>query len=76
LKVPPCNVSALADALTAILQDEALQKKMGLYNRNYVLTHHSWDHVIANLEEIYCELIQRSSSENLHLVRTPERLAL
>jgi L-malate glycosyltransferase len=77
LKVPPGDVPSLAAALLRLLQDLPLQEEMSLFNRNYVKKYHSWDRVIAELENIYFELMQRSSREDLHLVRSrEEELAL
>ncbi len=77
LKVAPGDVPALADALLRLLKDDLLQAEMGRFNREQSETHHSWDGVIGELENIYFELLLRASRENLHLVGSrKEELAL
>ena len=76
LKVAPGDVGALAKALLRLLQDEALQAKMGLFNREYVNSTHSWDHAITELENIYIKIIERSMRNDYHLVREGREVAL
>lgn len=57
LKVAPQDADALAAALIQLLADSALQVKMGSFNRRHAVEHHSWEHVLNRLEEIYGTLI-------------------
>jgi glycosyltransferase involved in cell wall biosynthesis len=52
-KVPPGDVGALADALTAILSSAELRAQMGHINRRTVEEQHAWERVGDRLEEVY-----------------------
>ncbi len=56
-KVQPGDATGLAQALIEILSSQALQLKMGQYNRALVEEVYSWDQVITKLESIYYQLI-------------------
>jgi glycosyltransferase involved in cell wall biosynthesis len=77
IKVRPGDAPALTDALVRLLGDQEMQNDMGRFNRSYVNAFHSWNHVIEELEDIYFELLQRSSKEDPHMVESrKEELAL
>ena len=53
VRVPMKRPAALADALAALIEDEASRVRMGQYNRVKVAGRYSWDRVIDELEEVY-----------------------
>jgi len=57
--VPSENPEALADALIALLKDEALRAKMGKGGREYVLRERSWTIVAQKTEEILSSMKAR-----------------
>jgi sugar transferase (PEP-CTERM/EpsH1 system associated) len=46
-----------AETILALLDDREQQRKIGAAGRRYVEQHHNWDHVTANLEEMYLAVI-------------------
>ena len=62
LLVPPEDPSALTDAITALLEDPALARRMGEAGRRRAVERFSWDGVAARLRGIYEELLGLSAS--------------
>lgn len=56
LLVPPCDAAALADALTALLGDQNLCRRMGRQARELSETHHSWEQVGHRVRQVYDNL--------------------
>jgi glycosyltransferase involved in cell wall biosynthesis len=54
--VPIGDDKRLADAITTLLNNEQLRKKIGTHNREHVTRHHSWDTVTAKHLDIYHQL--------------------
>jgi sugar transferase (PEP-CTERM/EpsH1 system associated) len=46
-----------AETILALLDDRERQRKIGAAGRRYVGQHHNWDHIAAQLEEIYLAAI-------------------
>jgi glycosyltransferase involved in cell wall biosynthesis len=46
-----------AETILALLDDREQRHKFGAAGRQYVEQHHNWDHIAANLEEIYLTVI-------------------
>ncbi len=53
LKVAPRDAEALSAALLHLLQDSALQTRMGEYNLQHVAQYHEWARVADRLESVY-----------------------
>ena len=53
------NAQALADALRMLIEDEALRERMGQAGREYVLSHYRWEDNVAQMAELYVDLVQR-----------------
>ena len=58
LLVPPCDVGALAHALTTFLADPSLCRRMGRQARKFSETHHSWEQVGDRVRQVYDSLTQ------------------
>jgi glycosyltransferase involved in cell wall biosynthesis len=54
--VPAGDPAALAAALTELLRDHDLRRRMGAFNRSLVEQRYSWDAVVDELESVYDEL--------------------
>jgi sugar transferase (PEP-CTERM/EpsH1 system associated) len=54
---------ALAAALVALLDDEALRQRIGQSGRLYVETHHNWDTAASKLESVYQEAMSEQKRE-------------
>jgi glycosyltransferase involved in cell wall biosynthesis len=54
--VPPGDPSALADAITRLLEDEGLRRSMGQVGRERVLQHFTWDKIAQDLVQYYSTL--------------------
>jgi glycosyltransferase involved in cell wall biosynthesis len=54
--VPAGDPAALAAALTELLRDPDLRRRMGSFNRSLVESRYSWDAVVDELESVYEEL--------------------
>jgi len=48
-----------ADKVVQVLEDPALQSHLADNGRAYVETHHDWDVIVGQLENVYQELVQR-----------------
>jgi glycosyltransferase involved in cell wall biosynthesis len=59
LLVPPADPAALADALDRLLSDEALRRAMGEAGRRRAAEEYHGDRVIATLESLYEEMVER-----------------
>lgn len=57
LLVDPKNPNKLANAITTVLQDEVLVKKMRYRNKGEVMKY-SWDKIVTSIEDIYYRAIQ------------------
>jgi glycosyltransferase involved in cell wall biosynthesis len=62
LLVPPKNPGALADAITYLLKNEDVRRKMGKKGREMVKKY-SWEEIAGRIEKIYKELINASNSQ-------------
>jgi glycosyltransferase involved in cell wall biosynthesis len=45
-----------------LLDDPALQRRLGEHGRNYVASHHDWRALASGLEDIYMETVTRFRS--------------
>lgn len=54
--VEPRDTKAFAEAITHILEDKKLRKKLGSKARDYVLRNHTWDRILDLTEEVYEEV--------------------
>jgi glycosyltransferase involved in cell wall biosynthesis len=52
---------SVADALVRLLTDEDLRRRIGAAGRRFVLEHLSWDRIAAQMEQLYCTLLDRSA---------------
>ncbi|HEY0196102.1 MAG TPA: glycosyltransferase family 4 protein, partial [Methanobacterium sp.] len=57
---PPRDIQKLADAVTEILSDVEMQKKMGQRGRKLVEEKYTWKGVASNMEKLYKELMAKS----------------
>jgi glycosyltransferase involved in cell wall biosynthesis len=61
LLVEPGNVSALADAIEQLLEDETLRKKIGAAGRARVLTRFTWEVTARGTEACYLALLNETA---------------
>ncbi|HEX3705346.1 MAG TPA: glycosyltransferase family 4 protein [Mycobacteriales bacterium] len=61
--VAPGDPAELADALGALLDDDARRKKMGAAGRKRIETSYTWRRVAESMVEVYRDAIERRSSE-------------
>jgi glycosyltransferase involved in cell wall biosynthesis len=61
LRVPQGDAGALAAALVEILLSPERQRAMGAANRAHIERHHSWGHVVDELESIYARVVARDA---------------
>jgi glycosyltransferase involved in cell wall biosynthesis len=54
---------AIAEAVTALLADDALRNQVGSAGRRYVETHHDWGKAAVKLEKVYREVIAETRLE-------------
>jgi glycosyltransferase involved in cell wall biosynthesis len=52
------NVSATADAILRLITDASLRRRMGQAGRRYVLEHYEWSDNVAQMESIYCRVVE------------------
>ncbi|WP_263409634.1 glycosyltransferase family 4 protein [Terriglobus tenax] len=57
IKVPPSDAPALATAINTLLDDPARRTAMSRFNRQYVLDHMDWKHIIDQTEDVYRSLL-------------------
>ena len=62
LLVPPGDEVALAAALTRVLGDRALARKLGDAGRERLRNEFSWDHIVARWEGVYARALAGSRS--------------
>jgi phosphatidylinositol alpha-mannosyltransferase len=55
--VPPNDPEALADAVSALVEDEARRERMGEAARKLAVERYSWSTIASRLEEIYASLV-------------------
>jgi glycosyltransferase involved in cell wall biosynthesis len=48
---------AIAQAVTSLLADASLRRRVGQAGRRYVEAHHNWDVAAGELEKVYQEII-------------------
>jgi len=65
LLVEPENPSALAEAFTALLPDEAKCREMGIQARKKVLTDHSLERMVRDTENVFLECLESSGSQKM-----------
>jgi len=75
-KVPVGDATSLANALVELLQDPSQRLAMGRYNRELVETTMTWERVTRRLEEIYVEMLHRTTIEQQFEERSSDVLAL
>jgi sugar transferase (PEP-CTERM/EpsH1 system associated) len=51
-----------AESILALLHDRQQQRKLSAAGRRYVEQHHNWDHIAAQLEEIYLSAIDEKQN--------------
>jgi phosphatidylinositol alpha-1,6-mannosyltransferase len=57
--VDPEDPAAVAEALIAVLSDQALARRLGQAGRDRVLTRFTWEQVIADARRVFEEAVQR-----------------
>jgi glycosyltransferase involved in cell wall biosynthesis len=57
---PPRDIQKLADAVTQILSDAEMQKKMGQRGRKLVEEKYTWKGVASSMEKVYKEILAKS----------------
>jgi spore coat protein SA len=57
LIVPPNNPTALAGAVSSLLSDKKLSKRMGLEGRKLVESNYSYEVAVAKCQQIYAQLV-------------------
>lgn len=55
LLVPPKDPKSLADAITLLITDSILKKRLSKNAREYILRKHSYTQILPKLQRIYCE---------------------
>jgi glycosyltransferase involved in cell wall biosynthesis len=56
--VPPCGEDALFETLLMLSRDERLRRSLGQAARLDAEQHHSWDHTVEQIEQIFSRLTQ------------------
>ena len=59
LLVPPSDSAALANALTKLLRDDALRRRLGAQAKRDIIQNHSWDQYVSRLEQLFGEVIAK-----------------
>ena len=59
LIVPPCDESALSDAIVQLCHDSDLRRQMGQAARLDAEKCHGWDHTARELEQVFSRLVKR-----------------
>jgi glycosyltransferase involved in cell wall biosynthesis len=59
LLVPPGNSEALAAAISSVLQDRTMAKRLGQAARHRVFSRYSLDQAVASTERLYDDLLLR-----------------
>ena len=59
----PDDPAAVAGAITRLLADEALRRRMGAAGRHAAETYYNWDRVVADLIRIDGEFRRRPASD-------------
>ena len=54
---PPGDAAALADTLSALLDDVSLRRRLGAAARELVMERHRMDHVIQRYADLYASLV-------------------
>ena len=57
--VRPRDPAALAEAILALLQDQELSRTMAESARAFVAAHYSWEKTVAELDQLYTDLLAR-----------------
>jgi glycosyltransferase involved in cell wall biosynthesis len=57
LIVPPCDESALAEAIVQLSGDQALRRRLGQQARIEAERNHDWRHTAENLDKLFVETI-------------------
>jgi len=60
LLVPSRSPKALASAISTLLNDRGLGKKMGKNARQSMIEKYSWDIITSKIEKVYCEAIEEA----------------
>jgi glycosyltransferase involved in cell wall biosynthesis len=58
LLVPYGDAEELSKAITRLLADEGLRRKLGHNGREKVLRQYTWDRIVSKVESIYQALVQ------------------
>lgn len=58
LLTPPRDVDAIADALTSLVRDPALRRRMGKAGRAFVDAHYRWQDNMALLDRLYEDVVK------------------
>jgi L-malate glycosyltransferase len=71
LLVPPKSPAAIATAVTRLVEDESLRRRMGLAGRAFVAREYDWKSNAAQMERIYEDLVSGASkSDGAARIRT------
>jgi glycosyltransferase involved in cell wall biosynthesis len=54
--VPPCDESALADAMVRLVCDRGLVRRIGRSARLEAEEQHTWRHTVVKLDEIFTKV--------------------
>jgi glycosyltransferase involved in cell wall biosynthesis len=57
LIVDPEDTEAIAAAITRLLDDQLLARRLGQAGRKAIETHYNWDRVIRDLREIEAQVV-------------------
>jgi glycosyltransferase involved in cell wall biosynthesis len=62
LLVPPRDISALADAVIRLLEDESLRDRLGERGRQKVLERYTWETIVARFRQVYAQTAEQHRS--------------
>lgn len=64
--VNPCSVSELVKAISFLLENEDLRRKMSIKSRKYIKNHRDWKNVIERIEKVYYKVLGSCKARYSH----------
>jgi len=65
LLVKPCSVNELANAISFLLENEDIRKKMSIKSREYIRNNRDWKNIIGRIERVYHKVLE-CQGDNFH----------
>jgi len=57
--VRPCSVGELVEAITFLLENEDVRRRMGLKSREYIKKHKDWRNILEKIEIVYRNVLNK-----------------